>query len=141
MLIINHTILSFIIKPIYSNLGINKIQESVLMNFTNISWTHFIAAGATLAVLTFAINLIGIPKVEAKASPQIFDLEAHRGGRDARPENTLVSFAYALELGVTTLEMDIKHTIGNSHKYLYRAIMAISCYVITHVYFSLIIIL
>lgn len=80
------------------------------MNFTNISWTHFLAAGATLAVLTFAINLIDIPQVEAKANPQIFDLEAHRGGRDARPENTLVSFAYALELGVTTLEMDMQLT-------------------------------
>lgn len=83
------------------------------MNFTNISWTHFLAAVATLAVLTSAINLINIPQVEAKANPQIFDLEAHRGGRDARPENTLASFAYALELGVTTLEMDMQLTKDN----------------------------
>jgi glycerophosphoryl diester phosphodiesterase len=48
--------------------------------------------------------------VEAKSSPQIFDFEAHRGGRDARPENTLVAFAYAMELGVTTLEMDMQMT-------------------------------
>jgi len=39
--------------------------------------------------------------------PSGFDLQAHRGGRDARPENTLPAFAYALSVGVTTLEMDI----------------------------------
>ena len=41
----------------------------------------------------------------------VFDIQAHRGGRDARPENTLAAFAYALELGVTTLEMDLQLTI------------------------------
>ena len=40
----------------------------------------------------------------------VFDIQAHRGGRDARPENTLAAFAYALELGVTTLEMDMQLT-------------------------------
>jgi glycerophosphoryl diester phosphodiesterase len=36
-----------------------------------------------------------------------FDIEAHRGGRALRPENTLVSFANALSMGVDTLELDI----------------------------------
>lgn len=36
----------------------------------------------------------------------MFDLQAHRGGRGVRPENTLASFRYALGLGVSTLEMD-----------------------------------
>src|ERR1700740_197379 len=36
-----------------------------------------------------------------------FDLEAHRGGRALRPENTLPSFANALSMGVDTLELDI----------------------------------
>lgn len=35
-----------------------------------------------------------------------FDTEAHRGGRDRRPENTLSAFEYAVKLGVTTLEFD-----------------------------------
>jgi len=39
------------------------------------------------------------------ASP--FDIEAHRGGRGLRPENTLQSFANALSLGVNTLELDM----------------------------------
>jgi glycerophosphoryl diester phosphodiesterase len=36
-----------------------------------------------------------------------FDIEAHRGGRALFPENTLVSFANALSIGVNTLELDI----------------------------------
>jgi len=36
-----------------------------------------------------------------------FDLEAHRGGRALRPENTLPAFANALSMGVDTLELDM----------------------------------
>ena len=39
-----------------------------------------------------------------------FDLQAHRGGRGLRPENTLASFENAIRLGTTTLEMDIAIT-------------------------------
>ena len=35
-----------------------------------------------------------------------FDLQGHRGARGLVPENTLASFAKALSIGVTTLEMD-----------------------------------
>lgn len=34
------------------------------------------------------------------------DVQGHRGARGLRPENTLAGFAYAIELGVVTLEMD-----------------------------------
>jgi glycerophosphoryl diester phosphodiesterase len=34
------------------------------------------------------------------------DLQGHRGARGAMPENTLPAFAYALTVGVTTLELD-----------------------------------
>lgn len=36
-----------------------------------------------------------------------FDLQAHRGGRGLAPENTLTAFASAMEIGVTTLELDV----------------------------------
>lgn len=36
-----------------------------------------------------------------------FDKEAHRGGRGLMPENTIPAMLHALDLGVTTLEMDI----------------------------------
>jgi glycerophosphoryl diester phosphodiesterase len=39
-----------------------------------------------------------------------FDIEAHRGGRGLFPENTLVSFAGALSIGVDTLELDVGAT-------------------------------
>lgn len=42
-----------------------------------------------------------------------FDLQAHRGGRGLSPENTLAAFARAMDLGVTTLELDIGLTADN----------------------------
>jgi len=36
-----------------------------------------------------------------------FDLQGHRGARGLAPENTLPAFARALEIGVSTLELDI----------------------------------
>jgi len=41
---------------------------------------------------------------------QGFDLQGHRGARGLMPENTLPAFARALEIGVTTLEMDLAVT-------------------------------
>lgn len=41
------------------------------------------------------------------AAPRAFDLQGHRGARGLAPENTLVAFARALSLGVTTLELDL----------------------------------
>lgn len=38
------------------------------------------------------------------------DLQGHRGTRGLLPENTLPAFAYALTLGVTTLELDVAVT-------------------------------
>jgi len=35
------------------------------------------------------------------------DVQAHRGGRGLRPENTLAAFENAIRMGVTTLELDI----------------------------------
>lgn len=45
------------------------------------------------------------PADERPSAP--FDLQGHRGARGIRPENTLPAFALALELGVTTLELDV----------------------------------
>jgi glycerophosphoryl diester phosphodiesterase len=46
----------------------------------------------------------------AAAPAQALDLQGHRGARGLLPENTLASFQRALELGVTTLELDIAIT-------------------------------
>jgi glycerophosphoryl diester phosphodiesterase len=46
----------------------------------------------------------------AKAAPPDFDLQAHRGGRGETTEESLRAFAKSLELGVSTLELDIAIT-------------------------------
>lgn len=39
--------------------------------------------------------------------PPIFDLQGHRGARGLLPENTIPAFLLAVELGVTTVELDV----------------------------------
>jgi glycerophosphoryl diester phosphodiesterase len=55
------------------------------------------------ALLALAV-LLASP---ASAQPSGFDLQAHRGGRGETTEESLRAFAKSLELGVTTLELDI----------------------------------
>lgn len=43
----------------------------------------------------------------ASAQPAGFDLQSHRGGRGETTEESLRAFAKSLELGVTTLELDV----------------------------------
>ena len=40
-------------------------------------------------------------------SKNSLDVQGHRGARGLRPENTLSGFEFAMDLGVTTIEMDI----------------------------------
>lgn len=65
-----------------------------------------------LAALTIysGFNTIDISTTYAKVNYDVFDLEAHHGGRDVRPENTLYSYAYAIELGATSIECDMQLT-------------------------------
>jgi glycerophosphoryl diester phosphodiesterase len=46
-------------------------------------------------------------KISKASLPLGFDIEGHRGCRGLLPENTIPAFEKALELGVTTLEMDL----------------------------------
>lgn len=62
------------------------------MKFTLLAATALLAAGCAAILPT---------------AKQHFDLEAHRGGRGLAPENTLAAFDNAIDLGVTTLELDI----------------------------------
>lgn len=58
--------------------------------------------GVVLAVVAL---LVPLPVSAAQAAD--FDLQAHRGGRGETTEESLRAFAKALELGVSTLELDI----------------------------------
>jgi len=63
--------------------------------------------GITIGAL-LAINTCKAQKAKASQSPAFpkFDTEAHRGGRGLRPENTIPAMLNAIDIGVTTLEMD-----------------------------------
>ena len=53
----------------------------------------------------------GTPRDEESGDRRgYYDIEFHRGGRDARPENTLYAFQYALENGAATIECDMQLT-------------------------------
>jgi glycerophosphoryl diester phosphodiesterase len=64
--------------------------------------------GPAIARFAAALLLATLPLLASAA--QAFDLQAHRGGRGLRPENTLAAFENALAMGVTTLELDIAIT-------------------------------
>lgn len=65
---------------------------------------------STSAWLSVMAAILLSPGILFADLPAGFDLQAHRGGRDARPENTLAAFAYAMAVGATTLEMDMQIT-------------------------------
>ena len=46
----------------------------------------------------------------ALGTAHAFDLQGHRGARGLLPENTLAGFEHAMQIGVTTLELDIAIT-------------------------------
>ena len=48
--------------------------------------------------------------VIASTAASAFDLQGHRGARGLAPENTIIGFAKALSIGVTTLELDLAMT-------------------------------
>lgn len=58
------------------------------------------------ALTALAAAFVG-PWAPAQALPATFDLQAHRGGRGETTESSLRAFAKSLELGVSTLELDI----------------------------------
>ena len=66
---------------------------------------------AALASVIGAIGIVIAPGFPAPidGKPR-FDLQAHRGGIGLRPESSLSAFAHALQLGVTTLELDVQIT-------------------------------
>ena len=62
---------------------------------------------ARLAALALAALALLVPLPMAGAQSPGFDLQAHRGGRGETTEGSLRAFAKSLELGVSTLELDI----------------------------------
>lgn len=66
-------------------------------------------------VLAAALVSAGCQNTSADSPPisttaNEFDVQGHRGARGLQPENTLPAFETALDLGVTTLELDLHYT-------------------------------
>ena len=72
-------------------------------------WRVAIVAALALAVGT-SPSLAGSGRDLPAPGPRQFDLEAHRGGIGLVTESTLEAFANALEVGVTTIELDVQIT-------------------------------
>jgi glycerophosphoryl diester phosphodiesterase len=88
------------------------------MNHRRYRWTPAILVACLAILLLGAPVLAGTP-IGAPGQvgnhlpapgPRQFDIEAHRGGLGLVTENTLDAFANAIELGVTTLELDVQIT-------------------------------
>jgi glycerophosphoryl diester phosphodiesterase len=56
------------------------------------------------------LRALAAAAVLCTAPAQGFDLQGHRGARGLAPENTLAAFTTALEIGVSTLELDLAMT-------------------------------
>ncbi|MGX1771043.1 glycerophosphodiester phosphodiesterase family protein [Nocardia brasiliensis] len=68
---------------------------------------HACAVSVVLALFT---GVLAAVPAAADGPGRQFDLQAHRGGAALVVENTLPAFANALELGVSTLELDVQIT-------------------------------
>ncbi|MCJ7857668.1 glycerophosphodiester phosphodiesterase family protein [Corynebacterium kalidii] len=67
-----------------------------------------VAATTPVAVADPPTGSLGTSQVApADNLPSTFDLQAHRGGRGEHTEESRAAFGHALELGVTTLELDV----------------------------------
>lgn len=68
---------------------------------------------------TFILPIIALFMINT-VNAQTFDFEGHRGCRGLMPENTIPAFKKALDLGVTTLELDVciskDHQVVVSHE-------------------------
>lgn len=73
------------------------------------------AAPGLLSVLLASCSLFTAQVAASEGQPMLspekrIEVQGHRGARSRLPENTLPGFAYALELGVDVLEMDLAVT-------------------------------
>ena len=75
-----------------------------------LGWLGSMTLRALIAAGCAAALLPALATPVLAASPKEFDLQAHRGGIALVVENTLPAFANALELGVSTLELDVQIT-------------------------------
>jgi len=74
------------------------------MHFPNrcVLFTSFLVLSVLFGMTTSSAQVL-----DSTRTPDGFDLQGHRGARGLAPENTIPAFRKALEIDVTTLEMDV----------------------------------
>ncbi|MDH5373028.1 MAG: glycerophosphodiester phosphodiesterase family protein [Acidimicrobiia bacterium] len=82
------------------------IQQSSRKQATRFLWSLGLSGVLALTGCQGAID----DTREAIPVSEDFDVQGHRGARGLKPENTLPAFEVALDLGVTTLELDLHYT-------------------------------
>jgi glycerophosphoryl diester phosphodiesterase len=85
------------------------VRRTPAVAFRCLAALQFVAFTAFIGVNSGHGEQLSVKDRSERIQP--FDIEAHRGGRALFPENTLVSFANALSMGVDTLELDIGVTM------------------------------
>lgn len=80
------------------------IRSIVLITFALLSATALHAPTTSSAM---SDTLASPHRPDTMRTPAGLDVQGHRGARGRRPENTWPAFRYALEQGVSTLEMDV----------------------------------
>ena len=65
----------------------------------------------SILLSTFTLLMAG--SLHAQIYTPKFDVQGHRGARGVMPENTIPAFIYAIDAGVTTIEMDLAVTKDN----------------------------
>lgn len=76
------------------------------MNVQTTVWST-IPVGLLLCLLNSGCTAMPETTSMPSSISEPFDIQGHRGARGLLPENTIPAFMRALELGVTTLEMDV----------------------------------
>lgn len=66
--------------------------------------------------LFFSVLFVSLSCTNILNQEMKFDIQGHRGTRGLMPENTIPAFLKAIDLGVTTLEMDL--TVTKNHELL-----------------------
>lgn len=66
--------------------------------------------GFRISIPMAEVENLEAKKENSQSTDRQFETHAHRGNRGGQPENTIVSMIDAMDIGVTTLEMDLQIT-------------------------------
>ena len=104
---INNMCILTIIENYLCNIKINKPFQDIL-HLTSSSLDKYITKHRILIITNMIIIVIMRLMTYYIYSP--ITIQAHRGGKEKYPENTILAFQYALDNNINTLELDLQLT-------------------------------